>query len=88
MSFGSKLAAAARRLAYRGLDRVYRPLDLGLLHQTPNLALLPDASNRYGGQTGLAEWSHTVGLFQALMFARLDGRAGVSYQWTRARRRR
>jgi SAM-dependent methyltransferase len=74
VSVGAKLTAAARRLAYRGLDRLFRPLDLGFLHQTPNLALLPDAANRYGGQIGLAEWSHTVGLFQALMFARLDGR--------------
>ena len=74
-SFGAKLAMLARRFVYQGLDRLYRPLDLGFLHQTPNLALLPDARNRYGGQTGLAEWSHTVGLFQALMFARLAGRA-------------
>jgi len=74
VSFGSKLGAAARRLAYRGLDRLFRPLDLGYLHQTPNLARLPDAAHRYGGQTGLAEWSHTIGLFQALMFAHLDGK--------------
>ena len=57
----------------RLLDWLYLPLDKQYVLRTRNIRLIPKIKRRYGGKKAYAEWAHTIGIFQTLMYLHLEG---------------
>ncbi len=62
--------------SYEALDRWYLAQDRPFIRRTRNIRLIPDAYDRRGGKRSSAEWAHTVGIFQTLLFTHLERKDG------------
>jgi SAM-dependent methyltransferase len=62
------------RKTYNYIDGLFRVLDNRVNRIYDKSSLIPPAASRYGGQRGLVEYTHTISIFQSLLYTYLKNR--------------
>lgn len=61
------MIAKIRKLEYRLINGLFEKLDKKFIRRSLNIKNIPSAKFRRGGKASLIEWSHVIGIFQALI---------------------